>query len=101
MKSYISFQDYYSPDKYDLSKNFGSFFELPIKWELLGKGKQVDYFSDKFEGDWIYYYHKFGEYDQSQPIVKDHKVNIYYDRKNKLVKMVGGKLTVTNRGIIN
>lgn len=101
MKSYISFQDYFSSDKYDFTKNFGSYLKLPLKWELLGKGKQVDYYSDKFEGDWVYYYHRFGEYDQSQPIIKDHKVNIYYDWQNKLIKMSGGKLTVTKRGIIN
>lgn len=101
MKSYIDFQDYFSSDKYDFSKNFGSYLKLPLKWDWLGKGKQVDYYSDKFEGDWVYYWHRFGEYDQSQPIEKDHKVNIYYDWQNKLIKMVGGKLTVTKRGIIN
>lgn len=101
MKSYVSFQDYHSPDKYDFTKNYGSNLYLPLNWEYLGKGKQVDYFSDKFEGDWIYYWHKFGEYDQNMPIEKDHKVQIHYDRKNKLIKMSGGKLTVTQRGIIN
>lgn len=101
MKSYISFQDYHSPDKYDFTKNYGSKLKLPIKWEHLGKGKQVDYYSDKFEGEWIYYWHRFGEYDPNMPIERDHKVQIYYDRKNKLIKMAGGKLDVTHRGIIN
>lgn len=102
MKSFIAFQDHPSLEDYDFSKNFISKLITPIKWEFLGKGKQIDYRSDKFNlNDYFLYYHKFGEYDQNMPIIKDHKVSIYYDRANKLIKIAGGKLTVTERGIIN
>lgn len=102
MKSFIAFQDYENPIEYDFSKNWSSYLNVPLKWELLGKGKAVDYWSDKFNKlDFWTYYHKFGEYDQNMPIEKDHKVMIWYDRNNKLIKMAGGKLTVTERGIIN
>ncbi len=102
MKSFIAFQDHPSLEDYDFTKNFMSTLQKPIKWELLGKGKQIDYKSDKFNlNDFWLYYHKFGEYDQNMPIVRDHKVNIYYDRINKMIKISGGKLIVTERGIIN
>jgi hypothetical protein len=102
MKSFIAFQDHPSLEDYDFSKNFISTLKQPIKWEFLGKGKQIDYWSEKFNlNDFWLYYHKFGEYDQNMPIVKDHKVKIYYDPLNKLIKIAGGKLTVTERGIIN
>ena len=102
MKSFIAFQDHPSLEDYDFSKNFISTLKQPIKWEFLGKGKQIDYWSEKFNlNDFWLYYHKFGEYDQNMPIVQDHKVKIYYDPLNKLIKIAGGKLTVTERGIIN
>lgn len=102
MKAFIAFQDYENPISYDFSKNWSSRLILPLKWELLGKGKAVDYWSDKFNKlDFWTYYHKFGEYDQNMPIEKDHKVMVWYDKNNKLIKMAGGKLTVTERGIIN
>lgn len=102
MKTFIAFQDYENPISYDFSKNWSSRLKLPLKWELLGKGKAVDYWSDKFNKlDFWTYYHRFGEYDQNMPIEKDHKVMIWYDWGNQLIKMAGGKLTVTERGIIN
>lgn len=102
MKAFIDFQDHSEHTDYDFSKNWKSVFHYPIKFELLGKGKQIDYYSDKFnKGQFHYYYHEFGEYDQSKPIVEDHKVMIYYDRKNNIILVKGGKLTVTKRGIIN
>lgn len=102
MKSFIAFQDFGSPLDYDFNKNWSCYLGVPLKWELLGKGKQVDYWSEKFNKlDFWSYYHKFGEYDRDMPIVKDHKVMIYYDWKNKLIKIAGGKLIVNERGIIN
>lgn len=102
MKAFIAFQDYENPISYDFSKNWSSRLKLPLKWELLGKGKAVDYWSDKFNKlDFWTYYHRFGEYDQNMPIEKDHKVMVWYDWGNQLIKMAGGKLTVTERGIIN
>lgn len=102
MKSYIAFQDHKDIKDYDFSKNFISSLTLPIKWNLLGKAKQIDYYSDKFNiNDYWLYYHRFGEYDQSMPIVKDHKVQLYYDCANQIIKIEGGKLIVTERGIIN
>jgi len=102
MKAHISFQDFPSYQDYDFSKNYISDMKHPIDFELIGKGKEIEYYSDKFnKGDWCLYYHEFGEYDQSKPIVKDHKVMVYYDPYNQLIKCSGGKLTVTERGIIN
>ena len=48
MKAFIAFQDHPSLEDYDFSKNFISTLKQPIKWEFLGKGKQIDYWSEKF-----------------------------------------------------
>jgi hypothetical protein len=99
MKDHIAFQDYKSLDNYDFTCNFTGGEIKPAKWVKLGKGKQIDYFSDKFNDGWCYYYHPFGDFG-SEFIIKDHKVNIYYSEVNNFYKAKGGQLTVTRRGII-
>jgi len=99
MKAHIKFLNR-NLDNYDFTKNYDSDVILPLKWIKLGKGKQIDYFSDKFDDGWYYYYHEFGEYEHSLPPIKNHGVNIYYDQINELFRAKGGKLDVTERGII-
>lgn len=67
----------------------------------IGKGIHVVYHSDKWnEGDYWDYIHEFGE-GIDHVVIKNHGVNVYYDPINKIYKMSGGKLDVTERGIIN
>lgn len=99
MKSHIKFQNK-DLNNYDFTLNYDSDIILPLKWNKLGKGKQIDYYSNKFDDGFYYYYHEFGEYEHNKPPVKNHGVNIYYDQYNDLWRAKGGKLDVTERGII-
>lgn len=99
MRSHIRFQNK-NLNNYDFSLNYDSDIIIPFKWEKLGKGKQIDYYSDKFDDGWFYYYHEFGEYAHDKPPIKNHRVNIYYNDANGFFRAKGGKLDVTERGII-
>lgn len=99
MNSHIIFQNKMI-DNYDFTKNYKVDIITPFQWKKLGKGKQVDYFSNKFDEGWYYYYHLFGEYDSSKPPTKNHRVNLYHDPRNNFYRAKGGKLNVTRRGII-
>src|SRR5574338_11796 len=84
---------------------FKNAFELDLikkkEFERIGKGIHVVYRSDKWnEGDFWNYIHEFGE-GIDHVVIKNHGVNVYYDPINKIYKMNGGKLDVTDRGIIH
>lgn len=86
-------------------KDFNQAFTLDLykdkKFNKIGKGIHVVYHSDKWNpGDFWDYIHEFGE-GIDYVVVKNHGVNISYDPINKIYKMSGGKLDVTDRGIIN
>lgn len=85
-------------------KNDKAFIYKPYKNKMfnkIGKGIHVIYHSDKWnEGDFWDYIHEFGE-GVDHIVIKNHGVNVYYDPINKIYKMSGGKLDVTERGIIN
>jgi hypothetical protein len=67
----------------------------------IGKGIHVVYKSDKWnEGDFWNYIHEYGE-GIDHVVIHNHGVNVYYDPINKIYKMYGGKLDVTERGIIH
>lgn len=67
----------------------------------IGKGIHVVYRSDKWnKGDYWDYIHEYGE-GLDHVVVKNHGVNVYYDTVNKIYKMSGGKLDVTDKGIIH
>lgn len=71
----------------------------PFKWEKVGKAEHVVYHSDKNNRyDFYDYIHPFGDNGYIQ--IKDHGVNLFYDRINKIFKISGGRLTVTERGIV-
>lgn len=71
----------------------------PFNWEEVGKAEHVVYHSDKWEqSDFYDYIHPFGDNGHIQ--IRDHGVKFYYDRKNKIFRICGGKLTVNDRGIV-
>jgi len=84
---------------YEFESAYEAFLQPPFKFEKLGKGIHVVYRSDKWNKKKFFnYIHEFGE--DGSTLVKNHGVNIFYNRKNKLFKMCGGKLIVNERGII-
>lgn len=86
---------------YDFDSAFTADLEPPYKFEKLGKAVHVVYRSDKWnKHKYFNYIHEFGESGNETEINRNHGVNLFYNKKNRLFLMKGGKLIVSNRGII-
>lgn len=95
-KSYKIYKDFngYEDTKIDKTQ-----IKEPLKWEELGIAEHIVYKSDKFNKNKFYeYIHPFGDNGYIQ--IKNHGVKFYYDKKNKIFRVTGGKLTVNERGIV-
>lgn len=98
-KNLKAYKIYKSFNGFELPQVSLSQITLPFKWEEIGKAEHIVYHSDKNnEGDFYDYIHPFG--DNGYIKIRDHGVKFYYDRKNKIFKLSGGKLTVNERGIV-
>lgn len=85
---------------YDFDSAFTADLEPPYKFEKLGKAVHVVYRSDKWnKHKYFNYIHEFGE-SGNGPNIIDHKVNLFYNKKNRLFLLKGGMLAVENRGIV-
>lgn len=85
---------------YDFDCAYTADLKEPLKFEKLGKAVHVVYRSDKWNKHKFFsYIHEFGE-DGSSIINKSHGVNLFYNKKNRLFLLKGGRLIVNQRGII-